>query len=146
MNRCHSYNVLQTSSISPCICDRLAGGLIWVGVLTFGVLSEQIKTRIEQADEAKSSRVCMYICIFPLHAHLIPESSTETPHQHERVLYDRSSHKVTRLPCPVASSTQISKWVAGHQCKRVTLWSSISGRASHFHLLFIFLKVQHISC
>ncbi|DBB17772.1 hypothetical protein WJX82_010927 [Trebouxia sp. C0006] len=35
----------------------LGGGLIWVGVLTFGVLSEQIKTRIEQADEAKSTQV-----------------------------------------------------------------------------------------
>ncbi|DBA87837.1 hypothetical protein WJX77_012294 [Trebouxia sp. C0004] len=35
----------------------LAGGLTWVGVLTFGVLSEQIKTRIEQADEAKSTQV-----------------------------------------------------------------------------------------
>ncbi|KAL3153078.1 hypothetical protein ABBQ38_012098 [Trebouxia sp. C0009 RCD-2024] len=35
----------------------LAGGLAWVGVLTFGVLSEQIKTRIEQADEAKSTQV-----------------------------------------------------------------------------------------
>lgn len=35
----------------------LAGGLVWVGVLTFGVLSEQIKTRIEQANEAKSTQV-----------------------------------------------------------------------------------------
>lgn len=35
----------------------LAGGLAWVGVLTFGVLSEQIKTRIEQADEVKSTQV-----------------------------------------------------------------------------------------
>jgi len=30
-----------------------------VGILTFGVLSEQIKTRIEQADEAKSTQVLM---------------------------------------------------------------------------------------
>ncbi|KAL3141017.1 hypothetical protein ABBQ32_005532 [Trebouxia sp. C0010 RCD-2024] len=37
----------------------LAGGLAWVGVLTFGVLSEQIKTRIEQADEAKSTQVVL---------------------------------------------------------------------------------------
>ena len=34
----------------------LAGGLAWLGVLTFGVLSEQIKTRMEVAREATNSK------------------------------------------------------------------------------------------
>ena len=33
----------------------LAGGLAWVGVLTFGVVSEQLKTRAEVAREASGS-------------------------------------------------------------------------------------------
>ncbi|KAI7840548.1 hypothetical protein COHA_005703 [Chlorella ohadii] len=34
----------------------LAGGLAWVGFLTFGVLSEQIKTRLEIASEEANTR------------------------------------------------------------------------------------------
>lgn len=34
----------------------LAGGLAWLGVLTFGVLSEQIKTRMEVSREASNSQ------------------------------------------------------------------------------------------
>jgi FKBP-type peptidyl-prolyl cis-trans isomerase len=34
----------------------LGGGLAWAGILAFGVVSEQIKTRIEQAEEAKNTR------------------------------------------------------------------------------------------
>lgn len=34
----------------------LAGGLAWAGVLTFGVVSEQVKTRLEQADEATNTK------------------------------------------------------------------------------------------
>ena len=37
-----------------------------MGILTFGVLSEQIKTRIEQADEAKSTQVQLLIICCPL--------------------------------------------------------------------------------
>jgi FKBP-type peptidyl-prolyl cis-trans isomerase len=34
----------------------IAGGLAWLGVLTFGVVSEQVKTRIEVAEEEKNAR------------------------------------------------------------------------------------------
>eukprot|EP00891_Asterochloris_glomerata_P000357 jgi/Astpho2/357/e_gw1.00010.102.1_t len=34
----------------------LLGGLAWVGVLTFGVVSEQVKTRLEQAQEEKGGK------------------------------------------------------------------------------------------
>jgi FKBP-type peptidyl-prolyl cis-trans isomerase len=34
----------------------LGGGLAWAGILAFGVVSEQIKTRIEQAEESKNTR------------------------------------------------------------------------------------------
>ena len=35
----------------------LAGGLIWLGILTFGVVSEQIKTRLEASAERRDTRV-----------------------------------------------------------------------------------------
>ena len=36
---------------------RLAGGLLWVGFLTFGVVSEQVKTRLEAGAEKQSEQV-----------------------------------------------------------------------------------------
>ena len=36
---------------------RLAGGLLWVGFLTFGVVSEQVKTRLEAGAEKQSKQV-----------------------------------------------------------------------------------------
>lgn len=53
----HFSVCLQRSHLLLYLHCSLAGGLAWVGVLTFGVLSEQIKTRIEQGDEVKSSQV-----------------------------------------------------------------------------------------
>ncbi len=43
----------STDAISTALTRRfgLAGGLAWVGVLAFGVVSEQVKTRIEVASE-----------------------------------------------------------------------------------------------
>ena len=35
----------------------LAGGLIWLGILTFGVVSEQIKTRLEEGAERRDTKV-----------------------------------------------------------------------------------------
>lgn len=35
---------------------RLAGGLGWLGILTFGVVSEQLKTRREVAEEERGMR------------------------------------------------------------------------------------------
>ncbi|CAL5219455.1 g1290 [Coccomyxa viridis] len=34
----------------------LAGGLIWLGILTFGVVSEQIKTRLEDSAEQRNTK------------------------------------------------------------------------------------------
>jgi len=34
----------------------LAGGLAWVGILTFGVVAEQTKTRLEVANETKNTK------------------------------------------------------------------------------------------
>lgn len=39
-----------------CAC-RLAGGLAWLGVLTFGVVSEQVKTRLEERSERAETQV-----------------------------------------------------------------------------------------
>ena len=36
---------------------RIAGGLAWLGVLTFGVVSEQVKTRLENAAEESNTKV-----------------------------------------------------------------------------------------
>ena len=35
----------------------LAGGLVWLGILTFGVVSEQIKTRLEDRAEQRDTKV-----------------------------------------------------------------------------------------
>ena len=43
-------------------CHRLAGGLVWLGILTFGVVSEQIKTRLEDSAERKNTQV---VCALP---------------------------------------------------------------------------------
>ncbi|KAK9909539.1 hypothetical protein WJX75_003819 [Coccomyxa subellipsoidea] len=39
----------------PLTCS-IAGGLVWLGVLTFGVVSEQIKTRLEVNAELKDTK------------------------------------------------------------------------------------------
>lgn len=36
----------------------LAGGLAYLGFLTFGVVSEQIKTRLEVASDIRGTKVC----------------------------------------------------------------------------------------
>ena len=36
---------------------RIAGGLAWLGVLSFGVVSEQIKTRLEEKAEREGTKV-----------------------------------------------------------------------------------------
>lgn len=43
------------------MCGSLAGGLAWTGFLAFGVISEQIKTRLETATENKGTQVCLHI-------------------------------------------------------------------------------------
>ena len=43
-------------------CHRRAGGLVWLGILTFGVVSEQIKTRLEDSAERKNTQV---VCALP---------------------------------------------------------------------------------
>lgn len=35
----------------------IAGGLVWLGVLAFGVISEQIKTRLEDSAERENTKV-----------------------------------------------------------------------------------------
>ena len=48
----------------PLTCS-IAGGLVWLGVLTFGVVSEQIKTRLEVNAELKDTKViCNALCIY----------------------------------------------------------------------------------
>ncbi len=49
----------STDGVSTFLTRRfgIAGGLAWVGVLATGVLGEQIKTRLEQADEAAGTKV-----------------------------------------------------------------------------------------
>ena len=56
----------------------IAGGLAWAGVLAFGVISEQIKTRIEGSSEARNTVVSHPYtpqamlpvqCIDAVHAH-----------------------------------------------------------------------------
>ena len=43
---------------------RIAGGLVWLGILTFGVVSEQIKTRLEVSAEQKDTKVhCRALCM-----------------------------------------------------------------------------------
>ena len=37
--------------------DSLAGGLAWLGFLAFGVISEQIKTRLEEKSEREGTQV-----------------------------------------------------------------------------------------
>jgi len=34
--------------------NRLAGGFAWLGFLTFGVVSEQVKTRLEVSNEERN--------------------------------------------------------------------------------------------
>ncbi|CAG9463394.1 unnamed protein product [Pedinophyceae sp. YPF-701] len=48
---------MATDGVSAALTRRfgLAGGLAWLGVLTFGVVSEQIKTRIEIAREEQGT-------------------------------------------------------------------------------------------
>lgn len=48
---------LRISDVGAAGLCRLLGGLAWVGVLTFGVVSEQVKTRLEQAQEEKGGKV-----------------------------------------------------------------------------------------
>ena len=48
------FGTLDVGAAGLC---RLLGGLAWVGVLTFGVVSEQVKTRLEQAQEEKGGKV-----------------------------------------------------------------------------------------
>jgi hypothetical protein len=38
----------------------LAGGLLWLGVLAFGVVSEQIKTRLEDSAEQQNTKVALH--------------------------------------------------------------------------------------
>lgn len=40
----------------------LAGGLAWLGFLTFGVVSEQIKTRLEERSERQGTQVAPDKC------------------------------------------------------------------------------------
>ena len=40
-----------------CTCCRLAGGLAWLGVLLFGVVSEQVKTRLEDRAAEEGTKV-----------------------------------------------------------------------------------------
>lgn len=37
---------------------RLAGGLVWLGILAFGVISEQVKTRLEDRAAEEGTKVC----------------------------------------------------------------------------------------
>ena len=48
----------STDAVATFLTRRfgLAGGLAWLGVLTFGVVSEQIKTRLEVASEERGAR------------------------------------------------------------------------------------------
>jgi len=48
----------STDAVASFLTRRfgVAGGLAWLGVLTFGVVSEQLKTRQEQAAEAEGTR------------------------------------------------------------------------------------------
>lgn len=41
----------------------LAGGLIWLGILTFGVVSEQIKTRLEDSAEQRDTKVGAHLIL-----------------------------------------------------------------------------------
>ena len=46
----------------PC---SIAGGLLWLGVLAFGVVSEQIKTRLEDSAERQNTQVpVLQIAVF----------------------------------------------------------------------------------
>ena len=66
-----SYQSVWQVVLHVCVYCSLAGGLAWVGVLTFGVLSEQIKTRIEQADEAKSTQVTADLALSLALTHIV---------------------------------------------------------------------------
>lgn len=48
----------STDAVASFLTRRfgIAGGLAWLGVLTFGVVSEQVKTRRELAEEQKGTR------------------------------------------------------------------------------------------
>jgi len=39
--------------------NRLAGGLAWLGLLLFGVVSEQVKTRLEDRTAEEGTRVSL---------------------------------------------------------------------------------------
>jgi len=55
---------LAADDLRQCLLgDRLAGGLIWLGILTFGVVSEQIKTRIEDNQERNNTKVCLTLSL-----------------------------------------------------------------------------------
>ena len=54
---CADLAMVHVQALNAAGLCRLLGGLAWVGILTFGVVSEQVKTRLEQAQEEKGGKV-----------------------------------------------------------------------------------------
>jgi len=52
--------------------NRLAGGLAWLGLLLFGVVSEQVKTRLEDRTAEQDTKVGCSTPLLPLPSSCIP--------------------------------------------------------------------------
>lgn len=101
-----------------------------MGILTFGVLSEQIKTRIEQADEAKSTQVQLLINVVhsaPLSSYaeaLLSLEYTSSEYTSQQPLSDcfddRWCQTARRWCCQVASSTRMSRLAVAPNHRKAT--------------------------